>query len=77
MRDLNKLRKWHRIKNKKLYDRWRAIGCCGKCGLPIEKYTLCFRHRLINAAATHRWYLRKKARMAKLADAKDLKSFVA
>ena len=59
-RDKDKERNWHRIKNKSMWDRWRSEGCCGKCGEPSGKYTLCFKHRVINALSTQRWYAKKK-----------------
>lgn len=33
-----------------LWRRYRAAGGCGECGLPVERFARCQRHRVASAA---------------------------
>lgn len=74
-------RERNRVARKVEWDVFTSEGRCGKCGNECEinpksgkKYKYCEKHRLEINKRSARYWKTKKAGMAKLANASDLKS---
>lgn len=50
-----------RLTKRMLWARWRAAGCCGSCGAPVERFAKCNECRERYARRNLAWWHRQKA----------------
>lgn len=55
-------RAYDRARKAALWARWRALGCCGTCGVPIERFSKCLPCRCRYARRNIVWYRKKQER---------------
>lgn len=48
------MRDYYRPRQRALYRRYRAAGGCGECGVPVERFARCQKHRVKLAARKRR-----------------------